>query len=576
MISMTRDAKFFTHPELEWQRRYEALRASFVERLPAKVIADRFGYQTGYVHLLRHQFKHGKLDFSEPVPEGKAIRHRVKSEVRKKICAWRARRLSAGEITELLSEEGHEISVRTVERVLSEEGFPKLPRRTRLKLGITVKGARIPDQSSAVNIQGLDGKTFESASAGLFLFAPFLAQLDINKIVRSARLPGTKAISAKNSLLSFLALKLLGNERYAHVGDYGFDQAPGIFAGLNALPKCTSMSTYSYSVDDLHIQRLQRAFVKSASKLGLYDGKFVNLDFHTAPHFGDESVLEKHWAGARNKTMKGALTLLAQDGESKLILYTGADIKRSESNDQVLEFLGFWKRIRRGVKPTLIFDSKFTSYAKLSELNRRDVKFITLRRRGSKLIRSVKKLAPWKRIDIPHEKRKHRHPLVHDSEIELRGYDGKLRQIVMRNNGREKPTFLITNDFDMPVELAVGNYARRWRVENGIAEAVKFFHLNSLSSPILTKIHFDVAMTMIADTLYSMLAQKLRGFEDCDAPKLYRHFVQGKASVTVKDRTVTVTYPRRSHNPILRRVPWQNLPMVVPGLKGAKLQLKFK
>jgi len=576
MISMTRDAKFFTHPELEWQRRYEALRASFVERLPAKVIADRFGYQTGYVHLLRHQFKHGKLDFSEPVPEGKAIRHRVKSEVRKKICAWRARRLSAGEITELLSEEGHEISVRTVERVLSEEGFPKLPRRTRLKLGITVKGARIPDQSSAVNIQGLDGKTFESASAGLFLFAPFLAQLDINKIVRSARLPGTKAISAKNSLLSFLALKLLGNERYAHVGDYGFDQAPGIFAGLNALPKCTSMSTYSYSVDDLHIQRLQRAFVKSASKLGLYDGKFVNLDFHTAPHFGDESVLEKHWAGARNKTMKGALTLLAQDGESKLILYTGADIKRSESNDQVLEFLGFWKRIRRGVKPTLIFDSKFTSYAKLSELNRRDVKFITLRRRGSKLIRSVKKLAPWKRIDIPHEKRKHRHPLVHDSEIELRGYDGKLRQIVMCNNGREKPTFLITNDFDMPVELAVGNYARRWRVENGIAEAVKFFHLNSLSSPILTKIHFDVAMTMIADTLYSMLAQKLRGFEDCDAPKLYRHFVQGKASVTVKDRTVTVTYPRRSHNPILRRVPWQNLPMVVPGLKGAKLQLKFK
>ena len=574
---MMRDAKFFTHPDLEWQRRYEALRASFVERLPARMIADRFGYKIGYVYLLRHEFRHGKLDFSEPVPEGRTRRRRVTSEVRKKICTWRASRLSAGEITELLSEEGHEISVRTVERVLSEEGFPKLPRRTRLKLGITVKGARIPEQSSAVRIQGLEGKTFESASAGLFLFAPFLAQLDIDQIVRSAGLPGTKAIPAKNSLLSFLALKLLGNERYAHVGDYGFDQAPGLFAGLNNLPKCTSMSTYSYSIDDVHIQRLQRVFVKSASKLGLYDGKFVNLDFHTAPHFGDESVLEKHWAGARNKTMKGALTLFAQDGESKLILYTGADIKRSESDDQVLEFLGFWKRIRRGVKPTLIFDSKFTSYAKLSVLDsKHNVKFITLRRRGSNLIRSVAKLKPWKRIEIPHAKRKHRHPLVHDSKIELRGYEGDIRQIVMRNHGREKPTFLITNDFDMPVELAVGNYARRWRVENGIAEAVKFFHLNSLSSPILTKIHFDVAMTMIADTLYTMLARKLRGFEDCDAPKLYRHFVKGKANVTVKDRTVTVTYPRRSHNPILRRVPWQNLPMVVPGLKGAKLQLKFK
>jgi len=35
-------------------------------------------------------------------------------------------------------------------------------------------------------------------------------------------------------------------------------------------------------------------------------------------------------------------------------------------------------------------------------------------------------------------------------------------------------------------------------------------------------------MTMIADTLYNMLAQKLRGFQACDVPKIYRHFVKGK------------------------------------------------
>ena len=70
------DSRFFTHPELDWQRRYEALRASFVERLPAKVIAERFGYQPRYIHLLRHQFKRGTLDFSEPVPGGKVRRRR--------------------------------------------------------------------------------------------------------------------------------------------------------------------------------------------------------------------------------------------------------------------------------------------------------------------------------------------------------------------------------------------------------------------------------------------------------------------------------------------------------------------
>jgi len=40
----------------------------------------------------------------------------------------------------------------------------------------------------------------------------------------------------------------------------------------------------------------------------------------------------------------------------------------------------------------------------------------------------------------------------------------------------------------------VENYARRWRIENGIAEAVKFFNLNALSSPILVKVHFDVTV----------------------------------------------------------------------------------
>ena len=191
------------------------------------------------------------------------------------------------------------------------------------------------------------------------------------------------------------------------------------------------------------------------------------------------------------------------------------------------------------------------------------------------MLKSVDSLTDWKRIHIPHAKRKFPNPQVHESSVTLRGYQGTLRQVIIRANGREQPTFLISNDFDTPVELLVGNYARRWRVENGIAEAVKFFHLNALSSPILIKVHFDVVMTMVADTLYTMLARKLRGFEDCDAPTLYRHFVQGKGTVELLDGTVTVTYPKRAHNPILRAVPWDNLPQQLPGLGGAPLHLRF-
>lgn len=571
-----RDADFFVHPVHDWQRRYEALRASFVDRLPARVVADRLGYTPGYVRLLRHQFRHGKLDFAEPVPEGKAARRRVTAATRDQIRQWRGHHLSAGDIVELFAEEGTEISVRTVERVLAEEGFPKLPRRTRLQLGRTVKGAEIPPTSEAVTLRELDGERFESAGAGVFLFAPFLAQLQMRKIATRAGLPGTKPIPPLSYLLSFLALKLLGTERYAHVGDHGFDPGLGLFAGLNVLPKCTAMSTYSYSLDDVHLSRLQKAFVKAGTKLRLYDGRVLNLDFHTVPHYGDESVLEEHWAGARNRTMKGALTLFAQDAESKLILYTGADIARAEASEQVLTFLSFWKGVQRGLKPCLVFDSRFTTYPKLSQLNAQGVKFITLRRRGKRLVDQVDQLTPWERVHIPHLKRKYPNPVVHESTIGLRGYEGELRQLIVRGNGREKPAFMITNDSDSPRELVIGNYSRRWRIENGIAESVKFFHLNALSSPILTKVHFDVALTMIADTLYTMLAQKLRGFERCDAPTLYRHFVRGKARVEVQGRDLTVTYPRRAHNSILRKVPWDSMPQALPGFTAGKLILQFQ
>jgi hypothetical protein len=194
----------------------------------------------------------------------------VTAETRRKIRAWREKELSAGEIAQLLSEDGADISVRTVERVLAEEGFPKLPRRTRMKIGLTVKGAEILQRSEGVSIAQLEGQHFTCESAGAFLFAPFLEKFQMSELIRSAGLPGTKVIPAVSYFLSFLALKLIGTERYGHMGDHAFDPGLGLFAGLNILPKCTAMSTYSYSLDEVHILKLQQAFVKKAVRLGLY------------------------------------------------------------------------------------------------------------------------------------------------------------------------------------------------------------------------------------------------------------------------------------------------------------------
>ena len=67
-----------------------------------------------------------------------------------------------------------------------------------------------------------------------------------------------------------------------------------------------------------------------------------------------------------------------------------------------------------------------------------------------------------------------------------------------------------------------------------------------------------------------------RGFERRDAPTLYRYFVKGKGTVSVHDGEVSVTYPRRAHNPVLRNVPWDKLPGLLPGLGDAPLALEFK
>ena len=109
------------------------------------------------------------------------------------------------------------------------------------------------------------------------------------------------------------------------------------------------MSTYSYCLDEVHLLRLQKEFVKQASRLSLYDKSIINLDFHTVLHFGEESVLQEHRVATWGKSMKSALVLVAQDAASKLLLYTASDIKRNESDDQVFYFLSFWKKIHRRV-----------------------------------------------------------------------------------------------------------------------------------------------------------------------------------------------------------------------------------
>jgi hypothetical protein len=544
---------FFSHPKTPGQKQYEALRAFYVEHVPGGEVARRYGYTYTAFNSLKQRFKSGALEFFMTPPRGPKG-PRMDPAVRLKIIECRKQGVSSGQTVEILDTLGMPTSLSSVARVLKEEGFPKLPRRTQLRIGMTKDNTIVPQYAAQLLPEGLKRWEGDCAVGGLFLLAPLLEHFGIPKLIDKAQLPASAKITALNYVMSMLALKLIGKERLSQIADFNFDRGLGLFAGLNVLPKCTAISTYSYRLSAKHVRDFMTGFVTLQNKFKVYGSDTINLDFHTMQHYGDESVLDEHWSGARSKRVKGALTLIAQDCDSKCQIYSDADVLKSEADDQIFEFVKFWSGIRGPrFRQTLVFDSKLTTYENLKALDAAGIKFITLRRRGKKLIHESELIDPdqWKRVKIDSVRRKYKNPMVHDAKTHLKEY-GEIRQLIMKGNGREEPAFFITNDDDASIAQIILRYAKRWRIENSIEESVSFFNLNALSSPILIKISFDVVLTMIADTLYYHFARSLRGFESCNAERIFRHFVDVPAKIKINGDEIYVRYPLRAHSPVLR------------------------
>jgi len=81
-----------------------------------------------------------------------------------------------------------------------------------------------------------------------------LVRLRFDDIVRAAGYPGSRMVPAFSALLSLLALKLLDKERRSHIEDFNCDEALGLFAGLNILPKKSFATDYSYRTQRTHQQ----------------------------------------------------------------------------------------------------------------------------------------------------------------------------------------------------------------------------------------------------------------------------------------------------------------------------------
>ena len=568
---------YFTKNLKPRQRQYEAIRAVAFKEGTIDEIAAHFEYSPQSLNTIINRLVRGKHQLFPDVKTGPKGRRSSKQAVSKIIDLRRKKRLSAKEIAEELKKAGSPPGTRTVERILQDAGFPKLCRRTDKERGISKKGMLLPQRSADLNIGETVPFRIECQVAGIYLFLPYILESNILDIVSKCDLPESSNIGKTQASLSMLLLKLIGNERLSHISQYNTDLGFGIFAGLNVLPKPGYICSYSCRTEASNLMEFQKKITGNFSHMypDLYKGDTINLDFHSIPHFGDKSQMEKVWCGARGKTLKGANTFFAQDGGSDLLLYANSDIKRKESSEEIKKFVDWWFDLKGIACQTLVFDSKLTRYDMLYELDGAGVKFITLRRRGKNITSSTRMIPEedWKKYYLPIPKRKHRHVKVYEDKEVLLKNQKPLRQITIKDHGREEPTYIITNNFDMKILDILVIYAKRWHIENKLSELVSFFNMNALSSPIMTRIHFDLLWTVIADTLYHLFARDLRGFEKCRAQTIFKHFIDMPGRIEYDGKVFTVKIRKRATTPILLGVEKLNREIQIPWLGNKPLRI---
>lgn len=414
--------------------------------------------------------------------------------------------------------------------------------------------------------------------AGIFLFLPLMVHLKFDKLVRAADYPGTEMVPADAALLSLLALKLLDKERRSHIDDFNFDEALGLFAGLNRMPKKSFTADYSYRTERTHQQQLLQGWIETLSPILMPQAESFSLDFHPIPHRGNDNELENHYLPLRGKAGPSVQTFFAQEQKSRVLCYANANLTRAEQSGELMRFVEFWRNLTGEDPKWLYFDSKLVPYSELSRVNQQGVHFVTIRRRGRSLLRRINQLPAetWTSavIDIP--KRRHQRIEYVDETIKLRDYEGDIRQIAARGMGREQPSLFLSNNFDATPRELIMNYARRNGIEDGLGTSVNFFHLDCLSSEVRLNVDLDVTMTVLANGCYRWLASQLRGFAQTKPKSLYRKFIETSGTVEVaSDRRLVVTFDRRSHNPILREAKLDADSPPIPWLQNHRVEFRY-
>ena len=549
---------YFTDPSSPTHKQYLALRNFFADGYSAERIAKESGYSTSTVYSMVRDFKK-KLssDMDDPFfkdnKTGRKPNEHKTDGAEDIIINLRKKYFSVPDIQIALDAMGISLSIYAIEKIIKDAGFARLPRRDKQQKSVAVSPSetKLPAPISArVTIES---EVFTTQLAGLLCMLPYIVKYGIDKIIDKSSYPQTRDIDRVSSILSFIALKLSCTRRYSADDAWCMDRGMGLFAGLNVLPKTAWFSSYSSAIT----RNMNVAFLRSLQTVWKDNSLLsdtVNLDFTAIPYWGDDDALENNWSGKRNKALASIQAVLAQDPENGILCYGDTTIRHDSQADVVLEFLDFYRNSKRPSNLRyLVFDSKFTTYQNLSRLNERGIKYITIRRRSKSLVEHIDKISDylWKQITVEKSNGKSRTVTVCEETVKVKGYNGIIRQVYIKDNGRIKPAIMMTNDLLISLEDLVRKYSRRWLVETEISEQIDFFHLNRNSSGIVVKVDFDLTMTILAHNLYRLFCRDFAGYSHCNAQTIFDKFISIPGRILVDDSCINVRLKRKRTLPLL-------------------------
>lgn len=545
---------FFTTPRSVAQKQYEALRMYFVDEVKASVVAENFGYTyRGFTTIIadfRKKLTNNEADnlFFQNNKKGRHVTAKV-SSANQIIIELRKKNYAVADIKTHLDSHGFNISEKTIYNVLLDNGFSKLPRRQ----NIIKQKLEAPKLKAPIAAQlSFEKEEFKSSSAGLLCFLPYIKKYEIDKLILNSNYPETKSINRLSSILTFVGLKLSNVRRYTADDIWCMDRGMGLFAGLNVLPKASWFTSYS----DRVVPNMNLEFLKKLNAIWVKNnllGPTRNIDFTTIPYWGESSHLENNWSGKRNKALDSLLAVLAQDPDTGILDYGNANIKHENESDVVLEYLDFYSSNKKQDLKYLVFDSKVTNYQNLNTLNKKGIKFITIRRRGKNMIDRLEEIPinEWKTKRVEMAGNKHRLLKVYEETVNLKDYQGDVRQICITGHGKIKPAIIITNDFELDTEKIIRKYTRRWLVEKTISEQIEFFHLNHISSSMVIKVDFDLTMSILAYNLYRIFALELDRYEHLTAQSVYEKFILNAGDIKIDDSSITVNLKKKRNLPLI-------------------------